>query len=78
MNVLGGKHRIVTFKNILNLDVRFLLLHCRISVPYGYQNGSAILLLNPLLPLLPLPLLLRYTHPKSYDSQTRRLLRCTV
>ena len=33
MNVLGGKHQIVTFKNILNLDVRFLLLHCHIPGP---------------------------------------------
>ena len=38
MNVLGGKHRIVTFKIILNLDVRFLLLHCRISGPTGTKT----------------------------------------
>ena len=38
INVLGGKHRIVTLKNILNLDVRFLLLHCRISGPTGTKT----------------------------------------
>ena len=83
-NIFRGTRSIVTFKNerswrkTSNSYIQkypefgcwFPFITLSYFGPYGYQNGSAILLLNPLLPLLPLPLLLRYTHPKSYDSQT--------
>ena len=66
MNVLGGKHRIVTFKNILNLDVRFLLLHCRISGPTGTKTVLHIASKSTTTPTTPT------TAPTLHTSQILR------